>query len=178
MADQSISKICTHCKCDLPVTSFGIAKAYRDGRRSQCNKCRTILGRGRWKTERHRERRAARRVDNLVEERRKDRERKRKQNYGLSAEDIDLLLAQQGGGCALCKTTKPGGRYDVFCVDHCHETGRVRGMLCHSCNVALGALGDNEAGLAAALAYVIGDTVSARASAEVELGFHPNHGMR
>lgn len=156
MAFQAITKTCTHCKEDLPTSSFGVAKGYRDGRRSQCNKCRTALGRGRWKTDHHRERRAARRADNLVEERRKDRERKRKQNYGLSAEDIALLLAQQGGGCALCKTTKPGGRYNVFCVDHCHETGRVRGMLCHSYNVALGALGDNEAGLAAALAYVAG----------------------
>lgn len=154
MADQAITKICTHCKNDLPISSFGIAKGYRGGRRTQCNKCRTDLGRGRWRTDQFRERRAARRAENIHEARKSDRERKRKQNYGLSADDIARLLEQQGGGCALCKTKKPGGRYDVFCVDHCHETGRVRGLLCNRCNVALGALGDNVAGLAAALAYV------------------------
>lgn len=39
-------------------------------------------------------------------------------------------------------------------VDHCHDTGRVRGMLCHGCNTALGKLGDNVAGLRRALEYL------------------------
>ena len=54
--------------------------------------------------------------------------------YGMSLEDYDVLLARQGGVCAICK--RPSER-PLF-VDHCHATGKVRGLLCHSCNSALG----------------------------------------
>lgn len=52
--------------------------------------------------------------------------------FGMTLETYALLLTAQGGGCALCyDTPKPNRR---LAVDHCHKTGRIRGLLCWSCN--------------------------------------------
>lgn len=81
--------------------------------------------------------------------------------YGLTLEQFDALLAGQGGCCAICGTTEPNGR--VFAdgcarwqVDHCHASGRVRGILCSECNNALGKFGDDPTVLRRAVDYVTG----------------------
>jgi hypothetical protein len=51
--------------------------------------------------------------------------------YGITTADFDAMLARQCGKCAICESNKR------LCVDHDHVTGRVRGILCHSCNVNL-----------------------------------------
>ncbi len=61
------------------------------------------------------------------------------------------MLAEQGGGCAVCGD--PPGRTALH-VDHCHDTGLVRGLLCFRCNSAIGNLRDDPDIIAAALAYV------------------------
>lgn len=68
------------------------------------------------------------------------------------------MWTAQGGLCALCASkTRLGGRQpDSACVDHCHETGRIRGILCFGCNTALGKLGDTTEALERALRYVQG----------------------
>lgn len=76
-----------------------------------------------------------------------------KHEYGLTVEQYDHMLAEQGGVCALC-SRPPGVR--LLAVDHDHDTGRVRGLLCVRCNTALGSLGDNEEGLLRAVAYLRG----------------------
>ena len=58
-----------------------------------------------------------------------------KKNYGLSRIKYDNIFNAQGGKCAICNTD---GR--ELCVDHDHTTGKVRGLLCHRCNFALGYL--------------------------------------
>lgn len=60
----------------------------------------------------------------------------RKKRYGLSQEDVDRLMTEQGGLCALCRKRPPQA------VDHCHATNRVRGLLCMRCNSAIGVIGD------------------------------------
>jgi hypothetical protein len=70
--------------------------------------------------------------------------------YGISRADYDALLARQGGVCAIC--AKPPEK--TLCVDHCHATGKVRGLLCRQCNFGLGCLGDDQAALIASLAYL------------------------
>ncbi len=77
---------------------------------------------------------------------------KLKNRYGLTAEEYEAILESQGGGCAICeKTPEEAGKR--LSVDHDHETGDVRGLLCQSCNLALGMIEDH---LDAALAYLAG----------------------
>jgi Recombination endonuclease VII len=70
--------------------------------------------------------------------------------YGLSKEDYRRLLAAQNGLCAVCDE-KPERR---LCVDHCHATGEVRGLLCGNCNTAIGLLADDPERMLAAARYV------------------------
>src|SRR5262245_32129606 len=62
----------------------------------------------------------------------------------------DALFARQGGLCAICR--KPSKLR--LCVDHCHVTGMIRGLLCRKCNAGLGCLGEDQRALVAALAYL------------------------
>ena len=54
--------------------------------------------------------------------------------YGISLEDCARLLARQGGVCAICQRQPP----KRLCIDHCHATAKVRGLLCRTCNFGLG----------------------------------------
>jgi hypothetical protein len=78
------------------------------------------------------------------------RSRKLKRRYGISAAEYDALLTRQGGVCAICRKRSK----ERLCVDHCHLTGTIRGLLCRKCNTALGYLKDDQASLVAALAYL------------------------
>ena len=70
--------------------------------------------------------------------------------YGIEPADYFAMLTAQDGGCAICKAKTPSDRHyarrgkaEMFHVDHDHATGRVRGLLCHLCNRALGLIRDN-----------------------------------
>lgn len=68
----------------------------------------------------------------------KQREYALRHKYGLEPGDFEHMLDLQGYRCAVCQTDEPGGRHGRFVVDHDHETGEVRGLLCSHCNVSLG----------------------------------------
>jgi 5-methylcytosine-specific restriction endonuclease McrA len=74
--------------------------------------------------------------------------------YGLTQEQVDAQFERQGCACAICGTTEPRGRHNVFHVDHNHKTGEFRGLLCDSCNRGIGYLKDNPELLQKAAAYV------------------------
>ena len=76
-----------------------------------------------------------------------------KRNYGLTPEQLDAMRLAQKDLCAICRKP-PTGRWSTLCVDHCHDTGRVRGLLCNNCNRAIGLLGDNETVIQAAAGYI------------------------
>lgn len=76
-----------------------------------------------------------------------------KHKFGITVEQYNKMLAAQGGTCAICAST-PGLRR--LAVDHDHETGIVRGLLCGPCNRALGMFRDDPALLAAAIRYLQG----------------------
>ena len=69
---------------------------------------------------------------------RKHREYQLKRQYGLTPQAVEVMLKKQEGKCAVCGTASPGGVNGALHIDHCHVTGRVRGLLCHMCNLRLG----------------------------------------
>jgi hypothetical protein len=73
--------------------------------------------------------------------------------YGLTAEQYDELFQAQGGCCAICRHQFTGEDRDTN-VDHCHATGRVRGLLCLPCNTGIGLFKDDITLLQRALEYV------------------------
>ena len=82
-----------------------------------------------------------------------------KRHYGITLEDYRSLLAEQGGGCAICGalpgTTGSGNSSKgTLAVDHCHDLGIVRGILCTNCNLGLGSFFDKPELLVAAATYL------------------------
>ena len=76
-----------------------------------------------------------------------------RRKYGITKEQYDNLLQQQGGGCAICgRTEEPDGR--KLSIDHDHNTGDVRGILCNNCNNGLGSFGDDIEGMHKAINYL------------------------
>lgn len=71
--------------------------------------------------------------------------------YGLSLAEYEALLAEQGGGCAICH--EPPGEKRLS-VDHCHGSLTIRGILCSQCNRGLGEFGDDADRLERAAAYL------------------------
>lgn len=76
--------------------------------------------------------------------------------YGLTQETFDRILESQNGVCAICGTTEWGSPVkNIPHVDHCHTSGKVRGLLCHQCNTAIGHLKDNPEIVMSAYNYLI-----------------------
>lgn len=79
--------------------------------------------------------------------------------FGLTPEEYHALVGKQGGGCAICgATTDPDGRR--LAVDHDHQTGAVRGVLCGRCNKGLGQFQDDPERLARAINYLEGEVTA------------------
>lgn len=82
-----------------------------------------------------------------------------KRLYGMTVEQYSSLLTAQGGVCKICK--KPEQAIDKrtkqirhLAIDHCHVTGKIRGLLCSYCNVGLGFFKDDKLSLQSAIEYL------------------------
>jgi hypothetical protein len=114
------------------IDEFCIARDRADGRQGHCKACRT----------KHRRSRADHYRDYELRKR-----------YQITALEFDLMLAAQAGGCAICDVAlNPDG--GALSVDHCHTTGRVRGILCGPCNKAIGLFRDETRLLEKAVRYL------------------------
>ena len=78
-----------------------------------------------------------------------ERPSKLRRRYGITQAQYDEMFNAQKNSCAICKSTNPSsriyatGKTMMFSIDHCHATGKVRGLLCSCCNRALGLIKDN-----------------------------------
>ena len=83
----------------------------------------------------------------------KDRVRDRlyQKSYGITLDDYNALSESQNHVCAICETNKGKRR---MAVDHCHDTGKIRGLLCKDCNTGIGNLNDDPNLLHKALEYL------------------------
>lgn len=92
-------------------------------------------------------------IDNASRRRRRTdpdlRDKNRARRYGLTLQDYRDILQRQANACAICKTSGPR-----LCIDHCHATGHVRGLLCRKCNLGLGNYNDDPGLTRAATAYL------------------------
>jgi len=134
-------KTCVVCKIEKHITEYGVHKGYADNRRTMCNCCKRQKGR---------EWHYANKQEYCYE---KDKDSKLRSAYGISYKDYQSMLAMQDGRCAICGTNDTGKR-KAFHVDHCHDTGEVRGLLCGNCNSGIGNLRDEVALLERAIEYL------------------------
>lgn len=133
-------KTCTKCGEDKPLDAFYSRARRKDGREGSCKSCWNESS-AKW----------------YAEHPGYGRQQKLRMKYGMTVREFDASLSAQKGLCACCGTDDPGGPHGSFIVDHDHETGDVRGILCNRCNSAIGWLGDSAEGVAKALAYLTTD---------------------
>ena len=131
-------KHCGKCKEILSKESFNKNKNTNDGYQAQCRPCNKEA-RQKW-------------AKDNPEKRRK---RKLMRNYGITTEQYNEMLEAQNNGCKICGSTDPRNKsYRYLCVDHCHQSGIVRGLLCDYCNVGLGRFEDDIDRLKKAVQYL------------------------
>lgn len=84
------------------------------------------------------------------------RNNKLKQKYGINTKDYERMFQEQKGQCACCgrNAQQLPDANKKLCVDHCHTTGKVRALLCHGCNSALGLFKESVSSLESAIAYL------------------------
>lgn len=78
--------------------------------------------------------------------------------YGLAVKQYRRMYVAQGETCAICRNPESGPGRFMLCIDHCHESGQVRGLLCSNCNRAIGLLRDDPKVIATAAKYVLEHT--------------------
>lgn len=170
-------KQCTKCGQSKPLDQFRVKR--QSGGYSQtvaqCRVCEINAASDRQRRNKvgHRAYQAAyeRRIAGTPIKVRADRKRNLNR-YGITQGDYLAMLEAQGGGCAVCETDDPGTGLRHFHIDHCHTTGRVRGLLCSLCNRALGMLAEDAGRCEAMAAYIRSDTRAGVAPADGNLAGH------
>jgi hypothetical protein len=82
------------------------------------------------------------------------RQRKRLRRYGLTIEQYDDIVCRQNNRCGVCRCSLAEIESKRIHIDHCHVTGRVRGVLCEQCNLGIGKFKENAEALARAAEYL------------------------
>ena len=137
-------KTCTGCEQAKPLTEFWPDGRRTGGLQARCKPCKAAAAK-QWRGA-NKHKAAERYWSNPAGE----RERHLVRKYGVTLERYREMLEQQGGACAICRKTQQR----AFDVDHCHTTGRVRGLLCTNCNRMIGHAADDADRLRAAAAYL------------------------
>jgi len=135
--DQDL-KQCAGCREEKPLEDFYKQPTYADGRQRWCKDCHK------------------KRNPNLYKQDASSyRHRTLRSRYGIGHDDYLKMLEDQDGGCVICFAQSDTQKHGVLCVDHNHETGEVRGLLCNSCNTSLGRMGDDPQRLLRAAQYLL-----------------------
>lgn len=152
-----MTKTCTKCGVPKALTEFHRKASSPDRLTKACKTCRRAetaawvaanpgkheLNRSKWLRENPERRKEVAR--DYLKRRTLDR-------MGLSIAQYDAMLSAQGGTCAICKRQPEHPKR--LCVDHCHRTGRVRGLLCHAHNLMIGNAQDRPEILTAGIEYL------------------------
>lgn len=131
-------KRCPQCEEVKDTSMFYRNRSYTDGCSSYCKVCQN-----------KRTAEYARKNRSKIA----DKDYQLRQRYGITRSKYDEMLASQRGLCAICGNDGcPTGRR--MSVDHDHDTGQVRGLLCSNCNTGIGKLGDSVERLQSAIEYL------------------------
>lgn len=147
-------KICTKCKEYKSLKDFGRSHKGKYKLRSDCKECRRLE-----RFNRNYKQEYIKYKDKIKENtrlwQRKNTNKTRfyqiKTIYGVTREEYNTLKIKFNNTCGICKK-KP--KYNLA-IDHCHKTGKIRGLLCRKCNSAIGFLNDDPNLVKAALEYLI-----------------------
>lgn len=149
---------CKTCGREQPEDQFNRDRSKKTGRRNHCRMC---------ENEKIRERRANEPEENKLVRRARSKAFRQqhpdkfkasvrnaylKKQYGIIQEDYEYLLKKQHGLCAVCETPPETNRR--LAVDHDHDTGAVRGLLCFDCNTSIGKMNDDPVMLRKAAIYL------------------------
>jgi hypothetical protein len=150
---------CNDCKLDKPESAFSKDSATRTGLRRYCRECAATLYKRDYasRPDYHKKRSSDWAKKNPEKRKLIQKNADLMQLYGISLVDYEARKASQGGQCKIC-----GGPLSPGCVDHCHATGRIRGILCTGCNTGIGGLKDSIPNLLSAIAYLKSGTDGGR----------------
>ncbi len=146
-----LPKVCAKCLLEQPRTAFARCSKCQDRLNPWCKSCHKTYRRERkshyrsiaityWDENKHRFKV-------------RDMSRKLLAKYGITEEEYQSMLAAQDNRCAICNT-HTSSLPRRLSVDHCHRTGKIRGLLCLKCNSLLGYAEDNEVILGTAISYL------------------------
>lgn len=137
------TKTCKDCSKEKPLSEYSKFSRSADGLDYRCKPCKAVRQK-KWS-------------DSIPDKHLYYRERNLRKAFGIGLDEYNAMLEKQGGVCSICEqeeTTVRAGRVMALSVDHCHETGKIRGLLCNSCNRALGKFKDSVQHLTAAIRYL------------------------
>lgn len=126
-----MNKICSKCEQSLSLDCFHKSKSSKDGLQYRCKQC-------------------AKQMNAQIKDHTLDLSLQRK--YGIDFSEYSQMLDDQSGVCAICSEACVTNKR--LSVDHCHTSGKVRGLLCNRCNRAIGLFGDSSRLLKIAANYL------------------------
>ena len=143
---------CNVCRQDKPRESFSADRRRKDGLQARCKSCAAEIAK-KWRLENQERVTAVRR-----DWEKRNPERHLLTKFGIRADEKRAIFEAQGSVCGACGSGHHGHpRIEGetgWCLDHCHASGKIRGVLCWRCNLALGYAGDSPDALRALAAYI------------------------
>ena len=137
-------KTCSKCKQIKPITAFYKRGEAKGGYKSACKVC----------LKENPECKAARNKVWAAKNPGRYKEIQLKRKFGISLDEYKQMLTNQQERCAICRIDQSELKRQLA-VDHCHQTGKIRGLLCDTCNIGLGSFKDSVLNLSSAVQYLL-----------------------
>jgi len=147
-----MEKTCTKCLIAQEIEQFPIHKAYKGGRTTHCRKCLSKQSCAWAKANKERANAIGRKTRAKHPKTRQNA--KFKARYGISLDQFNEMSRQQEHKCSICAKHGSENKNGKLFVDHCHKTGKIRGLLCDRCNKSLGLMEDNVDLLRSSIGYL------------------------
>lgn len=149
---MKLTKKCSKCQEEKSLDSFCKHRGMKDGHNNNCKECvKKYVAENKETVRKYKSDYYYANRTSIIK---RDRRNHLKRKYGVTQEWYDEQLKLQDGNCKICGTKDPGKGLKHFHVDHSHETGKVRGLLCHSCNTGIGLFKEDVKLIEKAIEYV------------------------